>query len=355
MKIRSSIFLFIIVVAALIALVLWHGKKQPETLATAVETNTVSPAATVKSSAASAPVQASTPPAQLVTNAPPAPPQSKWEQLQPILATQNDIPIIFYGRLEDQFDSPVVGAQVDASVRIYNSVRSTVERFSVTSDANGLFQINHGKGESLTVVPQKAGYVLATKDTVFKYSHLEKNPFVPDQNNPTIIKMWKLKGAENLVHFQNEIRTPIDGSSVILDLETGKRVESDGDIAIQVESVSNPNVVQEYDWQVKIKAINGGLISSSDDFEQMFQAPEAGYDSEFVVDYQKGVKPWSTTFSGVFYFTSRNGNCYGKLGIEILSDVIKNGDVPVILNSYVNPAGSQNLEIDPGKVTEAQP
>lgn len=343
MKIRRSIFLFIVIMAALIALVLWFGKKKPvETPPIiSVETNAAPPAATMPSQL----IQTNAPASKPTTNAVQAQPQSKWEQIQPILATQNDIPIVFYGRLEDQFGNPVTGAQIAASVRIYNGVQSTVERFSVTSDANGFFQINHGKGESLAIVPDKAGYVLATKATLFKYSHLESHPYVSDQNNPTVIKMWKLQGAENLVHVQNEIRVPIDGSPVALDLETGKQVQSGGDIVIQVQSTLNPNVVQKYDWQVTIEAVNGGLISSGDDFEQMFQAPESGYDSQFVAKYQKDVRPWSTTFNGIFYFTSRSGNCYGKLGIEVLSDVVKNGTIPVILNSYANPVSSRNLEI----------
>ena len=48
MKIRRSIFWFVVIVAVLIALVLWHGRKKPvETPpATAVETNAAPPAAT---------------------------------------------------------------------------------------------------------------------------------------------------------------------------------------------------------------------------------------------------------------------------------------------------------------------
>ena len=271
------------------------------------------------------------------------------------LSTLNDIPIIFYGKLEDQFGNPVVGAEVTGSTIIYNGTRTGSESASMVSDSNGFFKLDIGKGEILGIMPKKTGYVLATTSTFFKYSHLEPNPYVPDPNNPTIIKMWKLQGGEHLIHFQAQIRVPIDGSPITLDLQAGQQVQAGGDITISVETTPKPNVRQRYDWQVTIQAEDGGLISSSDDFEQMFQAPKLGYDPKFVVNYQKDVRPWSTTFNGIFHFTSRSGSCYGKFAIEVLSDVVKDGTVPVILNSYINPAGSRNLEIDPAKVTEAHP
>jgi hypothetical protein len=72
--------------------------------------------------------------------------------------------------LEDQFGNGVGNAQVAASVQVYNGLRSGVDRFSVTSDANGFFRISHGKGESLGLMPKKEGYALASTRTLFKYS-----------------------------------------------------------------------------------------------------------------------------------------------------------------------------------------
>ena len=178
MKIPRSFFIFVIIALALIALVHWYREKRPEAipLITSTESNATAPRAKTPSAPIGVAVQTNALPGGSVTNAVQTTSQSKWEQIQPILATKNDIPIVFYGRLEDQFGNPVVSAQILASVQIYNGVRSTAERFSATSDAKGLFQINHGKGESLGLMPLKTGYVLASTGTLFKYSHLEKNP-----------------------------------------------------------------------------------------------------------------------------------------------------------------------------------
>ncbi|MGH7990791.1 MAG: hypothetical protein ACREDS_11465, partial [Limisphaerales bacterium] len=92
MKMRRSIFWFIIIVmAALIVLVLWHGKKKPtETpTTTAVETNVVPPATAAPSAPVSAPVHMNTPPAQLATNAAMPSNQTKGEPMKEGLAEMN--------------------------------------------------------------------------------------------------------------------------------------------------------------------------------------------------------------------------------------------------------------------------
>jgi len=167
--------------------------------------------------------------------------------------------------------------------------------------------------------------------------------------------MWKLQGGERLIHYQTQMNVPLGGTPRAFDLQTGKQVESGGDIIVSVTSSPTPDVRQQYDWQVTIRAVDGGLFLSDKDFEQMFQAPDTGYQPQFVAAYQKGAQSWTTTLNDVFYLTSRSGRCYGKLGIEVLSDVVKNGTIPVILNSYLNPGGSRNLEINPQLVTEARP
>lgn len=56
-----------------------------------------------------------------------------------------------------------------------------------------------------------------------------------------------------------------------------------------------------------------------------------------------------------FYLKSRGGSSYGKLGLGINTTIVKDGVVFVMLNAYVNPAGSRNLELDPARVSEARP
>jgi hypothetical protein len=366
MKIRSFIIWFIVIVAVLIALALWHGKKQPleKPLAGSTTVNAASSADSVPSAPVNASVYTNMPPAEgassatTVTNQSKSPlPQDKVTVLKEILQA-NDVDIVFYGRLEDQFGSAIGNTTINFSVRYENMSDRGVQRGRVVADGNGFFKIAGYRGQDISIVPEKAGYTPLEMKGIGNYSPVlypEDQRAHPDPNNPIVIKMWKLQGGEHLVHFQTETRVPLDGATTTFDLQTGQRVQNGGDLTISVKTTPTPNIRERYDWQVNIQSVNGGLISSSEDFAQMFQAPESSYEPEFSMDYQRDVKPWTTTFNGVFYFTSRNQGCYGKIGLEVLSDVVKDGTIPVILNCYLNPAGSRNLEIDPAKVTEAHP
>ena len=90
-------------------------------------------------------------------------------------------------------------AAINFNVRVMDGVESTVKRGQAETDANGYFTIAGYRGQDFSIVPEKEGYVLGTSSgrTSFKYSRLEENPYVPDQNNPTIIKMWKLRGLSH--------------------------------------------------------------------------------------------------------------------------------------------------------------
>jgi hypothetical protein len=280
---------------------------------------------------------------------------SKIEAMQGILSTYNDVPIDFYGKLVDQFGNPVAGAEIKGSIRVINGVREGTDRFSTTSDAKGLFQF-HGRGQDIGMMPRKQGYTIATTDTFFKYSHMEDHPYVSDANNPTVIKMWKLQGAEHLISFGFAAYAPVDGRPVLFDLVAGQRVEPGGDISVSVESSPEPNTREEYDWRVTLRAINGGIIERSGiGLEKMFQAPDSGYQPEFEASYKRGASSWSSSFTGGFYFTTRSGSCYGKCNFRIVTFRVKNGAVPITLSGYLNPAGSRTLEIDPSLVSQAHP
>ncbi|MEI6197102.1 MAG: hypothetical protein WCS42_22530 [Verrucomicrobiota bacterium] len=242
MNIRRPIFWCTVVVVALVALILWHGTTsttKPSSKAS-VETNGEASSASgpgqtagnAFTSTVTATVSASTAnPAASVT-------PDKGAQIKEGLAKLNDIGIDFNGRLEDQHGNAVANTTIDASVRIYNGSRSTVDHFSVVSDANGLFRVKHGNGESLSLMPHKAGYVFAMTKTSFNYSYMYPDHFTPDPNNPTVIKMLKLEGAEPLVSINKEYKIPHTDKPIYFDLMAGKIVPEGGDVKIIVNRPS---------------------------------------------------------------------------------------------------------------------
>ena len=339
----------------LVVLVIWFGKGRPAaTLSPVVaESNPTLSAQNAPTEpghpAATSSAQAVAPPGNVPTAASfgTSPGESKAEQVLNVLSNYNDMPIVYYGKLEDQFGTPVVEAAVDFTIRVINGYESTTKRGRVASDTAGLFTISGYKGQDLSVSPQKAGYALASGDRLANYSHLfpEEERAQPDSSSPVVIRMWKLQGGEHLVSFGIQMDIPIKGIPVFLDLQTGRRVESGGDVSISIESSPEPNVREQYDWRAVIRAVNGGIVECSGvGLERMFEAPNAGYRPELDINRQKGTQAWAATFNGGFYFTSRTGQCYGKCSLQISTYRVQSGAVPVTLRGYLNPAGSRDLE-----------
>ena len=331
MKIRGSIIGLVAIVVILIAMVLWHWNKQlvkiPPT--TSVDTNTVPSAATVSSAL----VQTNKTPTQVVSgntpnvsSQPETPPlQDKVTGLKEILQA-NDVDIVFYGRLEDQFGSAVGNTIINFSVRYENVSGRGVKRGQVTADGNGFFTISGYRGQDLSVVPEKPGYVPLEMKGSANYSpvlYSGAQRAHPDPNNPVVIKMWKQQGGEPLIHFSFNLRIPRDSTPVNFDLHTGTIVNTGGDLVIRLQCPLNPDTREQYDWQAIVQPVDGGIMPNNERLELMFQAPDSGYESEFDIKNEKDVSPWSSTFHGGFYFKSHGETCCGKFDLGIVIYAIR--------------------------------
>jgi hypothetical protein len=351
MKIRPLILGFIVVMAALVALILWHGKKQSVGMpaASSVGTNVAPPP--VASAPVGTPVHTSAPMTSAasppVTPKPPA--ENKAQRMAEILSSANDVPIVFYGRLEDQFGNPVAGAEVAGTTTIINGTTTGANRISTTSDANGVFQLNAGNGQSLGIMPRKAGYALATTGTEFNYSHLSEGYYLPDPNNPTVIKMWKLQGAEPLVGIDQQYKLHVTAAPMNFDLLTGQIVPIGGDLKITVNRP--PGVVSlrdRQDWSVLVEVVDGGLIETSvGDARVAYAAPDSGYQpSDTFLFSTNAPHRWFGGFDQMFFISSRNGQIYGKVLLSF--NINRNADDPASLTFHgvANANHSRNLEGD---------
>jgi hypothetical protein len=347
MKARGSFFLFIIIVAVLITLVLWHGKKKsleaPPTAA--VESNVTSPAATATSAPVNAPVHRNAPVVP-PTNVVQTPPQSKWEEMQPILATQNDVPIVFYGKVEDQFSNVVSSAVVNFDVRIYNGYESTVKRGQVISDTDGLFTISGYKGERLGLNVKKAGYVLVSMNGRSIYSKLypENQRAHPDPNNPVVIKMWKLQGSEPLMSINQHYKLPYTGAPIYFDLVARKIVPSGGDIKITVNRPTGEiSMRNKQDWGFEIEAVDGGLMESGTDAAVTYAAPLNSYEPRDTLT-ASGNGHGIGLIQQSFFIKSRNGQVYSKLSLSFGINSLSGELMSINFKGVANTNGSRNWE-----------
>jgi hypothetical protein len=325
MKIRGSILGFIVIAAVLIALVLWYGKKQPVEVQpiASVETNTVPSVATVPSQPVSAPLHPNAPATQVASSGAPAgqpqspPPQDKVTVFREILQA-NDADIVFYGRLEDQSGGAVSGAAVNFSIQYKDADARGIQRGQVVSDANGFFTISGYRGANLGIMPKKTGYALATTGTSFRYSQLTPGYFVPDAGNPTVIKMWKLQGAEPLVGINKTFKLPYTSAPIFFDLVTGSIVPAGGDLEAIVTRA--PGVISgrnHGDWSIKLVPVNGGIMETDYHTSQVtFEAPADGYQENYFVQMSHDDPAWFDNIQKVFFLMSRNGQVYSRLSLD---------------------------------------
>lgn len=264
MRIRRSIFWFTTIVTALIVLLFWIKLKPSEKVSLA--SNETTTATTTNPSVL---VYSPSPPKALTSNSAIPADQStiplggKAEQIKAVLSNYNDVPIDFFGKLEDQLGNAVAGADIKGGIIVRNGQRKGSDQSLTTSDANGLFQF-HGKGQSLGIMPHKTGYALASTGTLFNFSHLQEHPYVSDQNNPLVIKMWKLAGAEPLIGINHEFKVPVTGIPAAFDLLAGNIVPTGGDLKITVtRSLGIILGRNRLDWSVEVEAVEGGLIEAS--------------------------------------------------------------------------------------------
>jgi hypothetical protein len=253
---------------------------------------------------------------------------------------------VFFGRLEDQSGSAVSGATVNFGVQYENADARGIQRGQVVSDGNGLFTISGYKGANLTVTPKKAGYALTTTSTTFRYSQISPGYFVPDANNPTVIKMWKLQGAEPLVEINKTFKIPYTGTPIFFDLVTGNVVPAGGDLEVIVTRAPGVITQQNHgDWSIKLVPINGGIMETDYHTSQVtFEAPADGYQDIYFVQMSHDDPAWFDNIQKVFFLTSRNGQVYCKLSLDFKINDDPNSTMWFQLKGVASTNGSRNWE-----------
>jgi hypothetical protein len=351
MKIRRSILLLTATVAVLfVAFILSSRRRQAgKSTRTLGESHVVSLETTESRSLALSVVNPTNVPAlgAAGTPAPKRTAATKDENIRGILSTYNDVPIDFYGKLEDQFENPVAGAEIKASIRVISGERQGTDRLTTTSDTNGLFEF-HGRGQDIGMVPSKSGYALASTGTQFKYSRLEETPFSSDPNNPTVIKLWRLQGAEPLLSISQQHKLPYTQAPISFDLLAGKTVPEGGDIKVTVNRpagvISGRN---RQDWSLKVEAVNGGLLDAGEQEAVTYAAPESGYHPQETLLMSAASNTWYESVQRGFFIRARNGRVFGKLGMSFRINSDPDGMMNVRFSGVVNTNGSRNLEGDP--------
>lgn len=271
----------------------------------------------------------------------------KNERTREVLSAYNDVPIDFYGKLEDQFESPVIGAEIKGSIRVISGDRQTTDWFTATSDIDGLFQF-HGRGQDIGMMPSKQGYGLASLNGGGNYSMLttEGERAHSDPNNPVVIKMWKLQGVVPLVSIDQNYSIPFTDKPFHFDLLTGKRVLTGGDIRLTVTRadgvMSGRNPLS---WGIQIQAVDGGIMDSRGQDSITYEAPNNGYVGDMTFTFStNSTDGWTEEFNRGFFVMSRNGQVYSKLGLTFRINRTTGDLMYISFSGTASTNGSRNWE-----------
>ncbi len=279
-----------------------------------------------------------------------------------LLGKLNHKPIELYGKVVDQHGEPLADVEVYASV-IYNTgLSSGVDQGETKTDASGLFSIKGMKGRTLGIGLAKGGYKYGGDHGPFQFSDLEEpaKQYHPDANKPVVFVMHKLQGAEPMLHFGSlDFRIQSDGTPVRINLMTGKRVSSGGDLVITLKhpkAEKGQQRLEHYPWTAQFIAAGGGFIESTS--KLMYLAPEDSYVENLVLgvtgqepkDYNPGKFRVGQMQAYKQYYLKLGNGCYARVIVEVLADTSPLCDSFVSLHWWLNPKpGSRNLEYDPAK------
>jgi hypothetical protein len=159
-----------------------------------------------------------------------------------------------------------------------------------------------------------------------------------------IIKLWKIRGAENLVKISKEFKFQPENGPIYLDLLDGKVVVDGGDLKIKLnrtDGVISPQ--RKADWSLSIAATDGDVQQVTPLQSRVtFEAPTGGYEKEITFE-RKALDPsWSMQVDTSLFLRSRNANVYSKISISFLLNEAPNSNCWLGITALSNPNGSRN-------------
>lgn len=346
---------FLLFCGVVLALCLWHlwwqHAKAPKPIASpetvAVSTNPPPAQSQPVNPPSAPPAVAGQPapnvPAPAVAAVPAATGEVANARYQQMLALWQT-PIEFYGKVIDENSNPVAGASIQftwSEAPTNGSDRS----WTTASDADGLFSLQDKRGPSLDVSVSKAGYYSSRQDkTGFSYGPLAPEAFSPSMLNPVIFHLRKKGAGEKLIEVKQNYGVARDGTPLGIDLTTGKAVAGgSGNLVVQCwTDDAGKSSGQKYDWHCLVSVPGGGLVLSSGEFD--FSAPDEGYAPSTEIKMPADRTDWRNDVELKFFYRLADGR-YGRMTFAMIAG----GQHFCMVDSFLNPTGTRNLENDPGQ------
>jgi hypothetical protein len=247
-------------------------------------------------------------------------------------------PIAFYGKVVDENDQPVPNAQIDFACNDLSAEGTSSYR--ATSDDQGLFSISGIQGKLLTAKVSKAGYYTSKRDNASFYYAGQNENFVPDLSQPILFHLRKVGMTEPLMAMAGSTAVPKDGSPVGVSLTRAKITPpNEAELVVQCwTDDEGKRRGEKYNWRCQITVPGGGIQEYDGEFP--FLAPESGYQLSAELNMPANLQgEWRDKAARNYFLRLGSGN-YARIQFEM----IPYGEHFFLIESYVNPSGSRNLE-----------
>jgi hypothetical protein len=182
-------------------------------------------------------------------------------------------PIEFFGKVIDEKNLPVAGAEVEYS---WNG---TIEKYggdgvshrTMTSDTNGLFHIHGIEGKGITIRVSKDGYhrSKSPNDGNFEYAGFWEPIFIePDSNKPVVFNLVKRPVAEPTYRIGSRIFLEPPALETHLDLlSPTAQSTAPTDLYVRITRPPGASYEKPFDWSVTIEGRNGAeIVETTDEF-----------------------------------------------------------------------------------------
>jgi hypothetical protein len=274
-------------------------------------------------------------------------PRKDKENLGKIAAAFN-APISFFGKVVDQTGTPIEAAKIYYSAADQYFGKSS--KYEGISDSQGLFFIDGIKGAGVYVEVSKPGYERIPNKSYASFGYgVPSGNQPPSRADPAIFVLRKKGAAEPLVVVSSrQFELQKNGTPLGVNLKNGRKTVP-GEQGIAVESWIDDDMQDErhrFEWRCRISVPGGGLVERPDNLS--FEAPETGYRA-FDETYMSQSNPKWKRAVQKDYFVKLQEGAYAHVRLELITGGKHNF---CVLESFLNPSGSRNLEFDPAKQIE---
>jgi hypothetical protein len=258
-------------------------------------------------------------------------------------------PFNFYGKVLDENNQPVAGANVKILVQgELGSAHGSTEH-DLQSGQDGLFKLEGVHSFGVIVTVSKDGYY-TLPDGHGPWFWIIRNGTMPSMDHPAVFPLQKKGPTEPLIVMRTgSAVVATDGTPLEFNLERGHVVKDQpGTFNVQTwVDTHDPKSNQPYHWKFRITVPGGGLQLRTNEYQ--FIAPLSGYKEFDEVEITPGQPQWNDVRERNYFVKLADGK-YAQVRLSVNA----RGSFG-IADCFINPSGSQNLEFDPTKRLKPTP